>query len=115
MGWEKRNGRRYFYRGVRVGDRVRKRYFGAGIAGELAARMDALRRAERKAQKEAWEAAAAELDAAEEPLRILDEGCELVIEGVLYSLGFHRPTRHAWRRWRNGRQEIEEELGADGA
>lgn len=45
---------------------MRTKYFGADVAGELAARMDALRRAERKAQKEAWEAAVAELDAAPE-------------------------------------------------
>ena len=97
MGWEKRHRRNYFYRAVRDGDRVRKRYFGAGIAGELAARTDALRRAERRAQKEAWRAAEADCDAAEESLRLLDEGCNLVMEAVLYSLGFHRPTRHAWR------------------
>ena len=94
---------------------MRTKYFGAGAAGAIAARTDALRRAERKAQKEAWEATVAELDAAEEPLSILDEGSDLVMEAVLYSLGFHRSTRHAWRRWRNGRQAIEEELGADRA
>ena len=115
MGWETRHGRKYFYRSVRDGDRVRKRYFGAGFVGRRAARTYALRRAEQRAQKEAWQAAMAMFDTAEEQLSRLEEGCKVVMDAALYSYGFHRPTRHAWRRWRNGRRALREGFGNDGA
>jgi hypothetical protein len=48
MGWETRKGskRKFYYRKVRVGGRVRSVYCGAGEAGERAAREDAERRDE---------------------------------------------------------------------
>ena len=112
MVWEPRgkNKKEYFYRSVRVGDRVRKKYFGAGPIGRIAARAEALRRAERKAQQEKWQAALMDLDAAEEQLGTLEDGCELLMAATLHSLGFHKPTRHAWRRWRNGQKALKGEF-----
>ena len=49
MGWETRRGKRVYYRKVREGASVRSVYCGSGERGELAAREDAEKRAERVA------------------------------------------------------------------
>ena len=53
MGWDRKKrgpGTGYFYRSVRVGDRVKKVYLGRGAAGhEAAAELDLRRRGRREA------------------------------------------------------------------
>ena len=44
MGWETRGNKRFYYRKVRVGNRVRSAYCGSGARGELAAMEDQQRR-----------------------------------------------------------------------
>jgi hypothetical protein len=58
---QRRNGRRYYYRSVRVGGKPRRRYVGAGEAAEQAAAEDARRRRERQAAEAEWQAELAEL------------------------------------------------------
>lgn len=55
MAWESRQNRirRYYTRSVKVNGRVRRQYFGCGLAGQVAADMDAHDRAERQARLDA--------------------------------------------------------------
>ncbi len=104
MAWEKRARRSYFYRSVRRGQ-VEKIYYGAGPVGELAAKMDALRRAERRAEKQAInqaEVGLAQLNLASDFHQI----CQLLTAACLLAAGFHRCSRHQWRAWTHGREYL---------
>ena len=50
MAWERRRNQFFYYRSVRVGRKVKKVYLGKGPAAEIAAELDALARAARKAR-----------------------------------------------------------------
>lgn len=69
MGWEARNGSRYYYRKKRIGQRVVSVYIGPGLAGELEASLSELERdraaaAARLLQDQAAEARALDRDLA---------------------------------------------------
>jgi hypothetical protein len=53
MAWERRGNRRYFYRSVRVGGKVKKKYLGRGPLAEVAAEGMEVARLKRDRQKEA--------------------------------------------------------------
>ena len=106
MAWEKYGARRYYYRCVRRDGAVKKLYYGAGATGQLAAEVDALRRAEQKAEIETRKAQKDRLDAAMTLTRDLSEGCELLAAATLLAAGYHRPSRHPWRIWRDGRRTL---------
>jgi len=96
MSWERRKGSSYYYRGAREGKRVRKVYLGGGPEAVEAARVDAERRAQEQAER--MERAEAEQLNAQ-----MDQLCRLVqrlMSVVLYSEGFHRHDRGAWRKRR---------------
>jgi hypothetical protein len=106
MPWEKRGVRAYFYRSVRRGGRVQRLYMGTGAAGRMAADADALRRAEQKVEEEARRAHRDQLDAAMTLTCDLNRGCELLAAATLLAAGYHRPCRHVWRTWRDGRRAL---------
>ena len=94
------DGRGYYSRSVRDGDRVHRVYFGKGPAAQLAARLDEQRRSERLARSQAWRAEEAGRAAAEARLRELDELSDLMTRATLLAAGYHRHDRGAWRRRR---------------
>src|SRR5262245_24494193 len=106
MAWEKRASRRYFYRALRTGGRVRKLYYGAGLVGQLAAATEALRRAEDLAQQQARSLVTRKLEEARALTRRLGQGCGLLLSAQLLVAGYHRPRRHAWRIWVHGRKAL---------
>ena len=106
MTWEKRAGRSYFYRSVRRKGKVEKLYYGAGPVGELAAKMDALRQANRRAEKQAVKKAD---DGVAHALNLASEfhqRCQLLTAACLLVAGFHRSSRHQWRAWTHGREYV---------
>jgi hypothetical protein len=108
MAWEKRGGRAYFYRSVREQGRVKKLYYGNGPVARFAAGVDARCRAERKCAEDARRSRRDQLDTALTLTEALTRGCELVAAATLLVAGYHRPARHGWRLWRDGRRKLRE-------
>jgi hypothetical protein len=100
MGWERRGNRLYFYAATRVGDRVVKRYVGAGEVAELAARLDALGHDERDSEADARRRAREELAELDAALAPLDELADAAVAAALVAAGFHRHHRGPWRKRR---------------
>jgi|SRR5580704_4089178 hypothetical protein len=102
MAWEVRGDRRYYYRSVREGGKVRRVYVGRGPVAEAAAEFDALARSVRDDARDRSKAAGGDwqrrLAAALEPLRRLDALVGALAALTLVDAGYHRPHRGAWRR-----------------
>jgi hypothetical protein len=99
MAWEVRGDTRYYYRMHRLpGGRFRREYLGGGFGAELAAALDAHRRRQRQAQREALRA---EREAWEGAAVVLDEliaTSNLLVRACLLVAGFHQHQRGEWRR-----------------
>jgi hypothetical protein len=99
VGWDKG---RYYTRSKRVNGRVVRDYYGAGPAAELAAQMDAINRADREAERAAWRAERAEMEALDAGVRELDELADLLARAALLAEGYRQHKRGKWRRKRRG-------------
>ena len=109
MAWEKRrNGRLYYYRSHRHGDRVAKEYVGSGPAAEAAAQTDAERRAAREAERQAEQQLRDVYSAAAEQVAVFGCKVDLRTEAELLAAGYHRHDRGPWRRKRDKAQEKDE-------
>ena len=99
MAWQEVDGRRYYYRGRRLGGRTRRVYVGAAgsPAAELAAAADHLRRLEREAAARERHAEQERLREAEAPLRQLCELTDVLARAALVAAGFRRHDRGEWR------------------
>ncbi|QDU21793.1 hypothetical protein [Urbifossiella limnaea] len=100
MGWERRQqGPKlgYFYTSVRVGDRVKKVYFGRGQAGHEAAAELELRRKGRLEAKTLLQDARDGADEADQLANELREWAEVLLGTWLIVTG-HRKRRGQWRR-----------------
>jgi len=104
MAWEKHGDREYFYRSVRQDGRVKKIYYGAGPHAKFAASADALRRAERQAEDEKRRSQKEQLETALALSQEFDRLCDLLTNAALLAAGYHRPSRHFWRKWKNGQK-----------
>lgn len=100
MAWELRSGRRYMYRSVRHGHRVRKVYLGAGEAAQRAAEKDAAMRAKRAADQVELAAFQAELASVDHLTAEIQQGVDLLAEAALFAHGFHQ-HHGEWRRRRD--------------
>ncbi len=100
MPWKIRKGRRFYYRSVRAGDRVRSEYVGAGPGAELVATMDEMDRLAREAGAEALQAERAALDDEDREQAGRFDWIESVARQAIESAGYHRHNRGPWRRRR---------------
>ena len=113
MGWHRRGTRKYHYRSQRIGNKVRKVYFGGGPVGELAARLHALTQREQEQSRLLWERDKNCLNEALDSFLELDLGTELLRDATLLAAGFHRQGRHQWRAWYRGRNLLKQDNRAD--
>ena len=104
MGWERRErgAGAYYYRSVREGDRVRKKYCGGGVLGQIAALEDEYRRRRWEAEAAYWKE---ERERFEESTAFLEEiisAADTLVRAHLIAGGFHS-YRGEWRRRREQR------------
>ena len=104
MGWERRpnkQGVAYYYRSVRLGDRVRKVYLGRGEAGHEAAAAQELKRKGRLEAKKLLQDAHNCTDEADRLAAELREWANVLLSTWLILTG-HRKRRGQWRRTNRG-------------
>lgn len=100
MAWEERSGRRYYYRSIREGERVRKEYIGAGEFVETLARSDEAIRLVRKLERDGDRQELERMKALGVPVLEIGEAAAVLARAHLVSKGFHR-RKGEWRRVRN--------------
>jgi hypothetical protein len=103
MGWKQINGRSYFYRLVREGDRVRSEYVGAGETASLVALLVASERTEREVERQAWKTERGQADSEDRELAEWCDRIEALASTVMVAAGYHRHDRGEWRRKRRKR------------
>ena len=99
MALEKRNGRVYYYKSHRDGEKVRKVYLGAGDFAQVAAKLDEAERLRRKEEVAYWEAERELLGRSAAFLEELEEAAEVLVRAHLLASGCHQ-HKGQWRRQR---------------
>ena len=99
MTLERRNGRLYYYRSVRDGERVRKRYVGAGEFARICSETDILRRTSRRAQRERERAELERLKGLVALVEEFSEAAKVLLIAHLVDGGY-RKRKGEWRRAR---------------
>jgi hypothetical protein len=99
VAWEKRRGRFFYYRSVRVGNRVKKIYVGRGPAAEQAASEAAEAKARRAAERAEVDEFEAVMVAADQRSATVNEGTKRLVDAGLSACGYHQHRRQ-WRRRR---------------
>jgi hypothetical protein len=99
--WEKRQrGGLYYTRSKKVNGKVVREYVGGGLVGDLAARMDALKRRQREEEARAWREECERMEALEAPVEELCQASELLARASLLLAGYHQHNRGEWRKRR---------------
>jgi hypothetical protein len=91
VAWERRErGGRYYTRSRREGGRVVREYVGGGLAGELAAEEDRIRRELAEKQREREKEEMERLKALAAPVLEVSEAAEILAHAHLIAAGYHR-------------------------
>jgi hypothetical protein len=97
---ERRDGRLYYYRSIRAGEKVRKRYVGAGEFARICYETDILRRSSRRAQRERERAELERMEGLVAPLEEVSEAAKVLVTAHLVDGGY-RKRKGEWRRARS--------------
>jgi hypothetical protein len=97
---ERRDGRLYYYRSVRDGERVRKVYVGAGEVARICSETDILRRTSRRTQRERERAELERMEGLVAPIEELSEAAKVLVTALLVDGGY-RKRKGEWRRARS--------------
>jgi hypothetical protein len=100
MTLERRDGRLYYYRSVRDGEKVRKVYVGAGEVARICSETDILRRIGRRAQRERERAELERLKGLVALVEELSDVAEVLVIAHLVDGGY-RKHKGEWRRARS--------------
>jgi len=103
MGWEERNGKRYYYRKVRQGERVITIYVGSGQIAEICARDDERNRTNKKNKCQALKKELKELCQPDVEIDSITAQINTLTAAWLYAWGFHK-HKGQWRRRRNAKE-----------
>ena len=106
MAWDNRGQGRYYYKSVRTGKQVVRRYIGTGALAEYVAEQDAEARAAQLAAARACDWLKSYLGELDETMEQHRQLIDLVMSGVLMAAGYHRPPhRTCWIK-RYGRRQL---------
>jgi hypothetical protein len=106
MGWKRRrNGRRYYYRVIRRGNRILTEYIGGGQIGEDAAKEDADRRAARASRRQNRQLRRQEHEALSDQLKEMHDEASAIAEAALLATSFYRHCRGRWRKRNVNKEE----------
>jgi len=97
---ERRDGRLYYYRSVRDGERVRKVYLGSGEFARICYEIDILRRSNRRAQRERERAELERLMGLVALVEELSEAAKVLVTAHLVDGGHRQHKGGEWRRAR---------------
>jgi hypothetical protein len=97
---ERRDGRLYYYRSVRDGERIRKVYVGAGEFARICSETDLLRRSSRRAHRERERAELERLKGLVALLEEVSEAAKVLLIAHLVDGGY-RKRKGEWRRARS--------------
>ena len=100
MTLERRDGRLYYYRSVRDGEKVKKVYVAAGEFARIFAEGDILLRTSRKAQRERERAELERIKGLVAPLEEVSEATKVLVTAHLVDGGY-RKRKGEWRRARS--------------
>jgi hypothetical protein len=99
MALEKRGANLYYYRSVRDGEKVRKVYEGSGELAGIAHEREIISRAVRKHERRAEREELDRLVALVGPVEELSEAAEVLVRAHLVAAGYRR-YQGKWRRAR---------------
>lgn len=99
MSWEDRDGRRYYYRKHRIGQRVVSEYVGSGLLAEMVSEQDEMDRQQRMQGHEEFERLKTNDKNLGSELDSLIEATRACVRASLLISGFH-PHRGQWRKKR---------------
>ena len=102
MALENRNGRKYYYRKHRIGQRVVSEYVGAGPIAENCAALDKIKKKEKEQEQKEWQKEKEEVKAIDAQLDNLMEMTRLLTRASLLLTGFY-PHKYQWRKRRHVR------------
>ena len=100
MTLERRDGRLYYYRSVRDGEKVRKVYVGAGEFARVCSETDILQRTSRRAQRERERAELERLEGLVALVEEFSEAAQVLVTAHLVDGGY-RKHKGEWRRARS--------------
>ena len=101
MGWELRNGKRYYYRKIRRGRRVVSEYVGTSEFAEFWFELDRLDRVEKILSRTAWKDEKDEVKKLNKDINQLTKIINDVARASLLISGYHS-HKGQWRQIRNG-------------
>ena len=100
MTLERRDGRLYYYRSVRDGEKVRKLYVGAGEFARICSETDILRRTSQRAQRERERTELERLEGLVAPVEEVSDAARGLVIAHLVDEGY-RKRKGEWRRARS--------------
>ena len=103
MAWEVRGTRRYYYRKVRLGGRVRSIYVGTEEAAGAVVRRKEEQRERDKLLRDEFEPRRAAIAACMAAVAAANQAIEDLLWASMLSRGYHKNKDHEWRKRRETR------------
>jgi len=99
MSWDRKEcGHSYYYRSIRNGSRVTKKYFGRGAEAKVAEQRDVASRRRKLKEKEHWDRVMGQTERARVETESLFNFANLMMRVVLVAHGHYCHKGHEWRR-----------------